>query len=704
MSNEKLKAEKYQGLGGINSKFSPYVTGPIEFLDLQNWDFQMPGALTQRWGSTMYVGQTIVGKVTTLTEFAKLSGASWVVFGGTGALYYGATTGLSQGASFLGQSLFKLNGSNGIRFDNVAWSGASNIYVGTVNVRYYGDNSKQIGNGTSVTFSGQTLSANITSFAAINDYLFAANGSQFYKFSGSTFAFVGSPPMLPAGINSAPAINNSAASTDIGVGATGSYLFYGSFVNSRGFEGQIWPLASVNASTANSASLGGTFIGNIQQLIYTPPQYDVASVNIYSYWSGSTVLTVSDPETWLSRPYVFQRNISISGLTLYNSATVLPVNLGSTLGGLTYLISNAGSLPDTDTNTYFPLGWSLSVGAFNLVNNIQTTSFLPQYLTVFQNRLFLAGFSNAPSTAWFSDVGEPEGYLLSNNFEVRTNDSDVLTGMKSYSTRLFFFKRKSFHVLTGDNPTNFFLQEVSSQYGALNSRCIITYGEDELLAFLDRKGIIVFNGAKPEHKSIKVQPYFDRMNYSAAISEACMVHDKLRNQILCAIPIDGSLINNITIVYDYAANQWTTYQGVAPSILARIQGRNNTENAFYGSYSGMISWYGASFGGADSGVGFTLYKKSRFDHEMGDTVEKQYRRFYMNMDPPSATLAMPINFFQDYGSSKVLSTTYVIGAFQNRLEYGIVAKALAYEIYYMATNSPLRIYGYALEERLQRKV
>lgn len=699
MSGEKLKPEKYHGLAGMNPKFSPYVTGPLEFLDIQNMDFQMPGALTQRWGSTMYVGQTLPGKVTSLVEFTRLSGASYVVFGSTGAMYFGATTGLSQGMSFMNQGAISVAGAAGLHFDNVGWNGSIN--VGSVNVNYYGDGSQQFSAGTTVTVLGQTLSGNVTSFATINNYLFAANGSQFYKFDGASTSFVTSPPVFPLGIGKQPSVNNNAGASIVGVGATGSYLFYGSFVNSRGFEGQIWPMSSVNASTANSASLGGTFIVDIEQIVLVPPQYDIASINIYTYWSGATLLTVSDSATWLSRPYVFQRNVPISGLTTFNSATVMAIPMGSTLAGLTYLIGNVGALPDPAINSLRPLGLSLSVGAFNIVNNVVIAPYNPQYLEVYQNRLFLAGFSSTPSTSWFSEVGEPEGYQVENNFEVRTNDGDVITGMRSYGTRLYYFKRNSFHVLSGDSPQNFFLQEVSLQYGALNNRCIISFGEDEQLGFLDAKGIIVFNGAKPTHASLKVQPIFDRMNYTAALTEACMVHDKLRNQVLCAIPVDGSSVNNITVVYDYAANAWTTQTGVAPAILAKIRGRNNTQNAFYGSYSGMIMWYGASFA-SDSGAGFTCYVKSRFDHEMGDTTQKQYRYFYMNMDPPAATLSMPLNFYQDYGTSKVLQSTFVIGAFQGIVQYGISARSLAFEIYHLAQSSPLRIYGYSLTERMQR--
>src|SRR5574343_1781653 len=103
MPHERFKSESYQLLGGINTKVSSYQTGPFEFLDLTNLDFQTPAALSQRWGSTMYVGQTFGAKITSLFEYAKITGESYVMIGHTGALWFGATTGQSQGVSFANQ-------------------------------------------------------------------------------------------------------------------------------------------------------------------------------------------------------------------------------------------------------------------------------------------------------------------------------------------------------------------------------------------------------------------------------------------------------------------------------------------------------------------------------------------------------------------------------------------------------------------------
>ncbi len=391
-------------------------------------------------------------------------------------------------------------------------------------------------------------------------------------------------------------------------------------------------------------------------------------------------------------PYSFLMSAAASG------STTTAVTIGATVGGPSI---NNGRLPSA--TQYLPMGFTL--GRFTsdsvYINEIAVSSYYPRYLEIYNNQLFAAGFSSTPSTVWYSDVGEPEGFQPTNNFQVRTNDSDVITCLKSYSTRLHIFKRKSFHCLYGDNPNNFYLREVSTIYGCLNNRCAVTY--DNNLAFLDQKGVVAYNGSTPELLSNKVQPIFDTMNYSVAINTACMAHDKLRNQILIAIPINGATQNNVTLVYDYLVGAWTKEDGYNPTIFANIQGRNNTKNLFYGTSSGVVNWFGPSFL-SDNAVGFSAYMKTRFLHDIGETYQKQFRRLYLNIDAPSSTLTFKVNFFQDFGSSVVKSVTISQGAFQTRTEFGISAKSLAFEMSSIQTNSVLKLHGFTIESRFLRKV
>jgi hypothetical protein len=685
VSNQKVKSENYQNLGGINTKLSPMLNTPLEYLNLVNFDFQTPGALTQRWGSTMYVGQTFPGKINTLFEFNKLDGSSYLIIGHTGGLWSGATTGNSQGLSmtYFGAT------SGAPNYGAIAYFPGGGIYIeiaGTVK-NYLDADYTRVAYGTGhsgVVIAAQPQSENQMSCVVMNNWLFAADGNKYIKYNGTSTYAVGLPP--PALYDRTTPIESSSAATLGLPQVAGSYYLYASYVNNRGYEGPIHPIGQVVVSTINASLI------TPQWRFFTPQQYGISSINIYS-WAGATTVGVA----WWNANYRFLQNLPlVDGSTTSN---LLPV--GSSIGGQTIFLNNLGALPPTNLN--YPLGFTAPIIPANGVDYIQSfniTPLHPRYLEAHQDKMFCCGFSANLSTVVFSDTGEPESYPPENTFEVRTNDGDYLTGMRAYKTALYLFKQNSFHGFFGDNASNYYLQETSLLYGAVNNRCIVKY--ENLLAFLDRKGVVGFNGASTEELSLKVQPIFDTMNYAAAMTHACMLHDKVRNQLVVAFPTDGATINNTVMVYDYKANAWAKQSGYAPTILADVQGRNQQKTAFYGSYSGMVSWFGSSFT-SDNGAGFTLTAKTRFLNEMGESTEKQFRRLYVNTDAPSSTQIFKVNCYQDYGTSIVLGTTLVNGQFQNRIDFGISAKAVSFEIIHLSTNSPLKIHGYTVESRLQRR-
>jgi hypothetical protein len=636
MPFEKLKNESYTQFGGINSKSSPYATSPLEFLDIINFDFQTPGSLTQRWGSTQYVTQTFAGPITALTEYSKLSGASYVVVGVTGALFYGATTGTSANMTLTPMNATFAVSTYQIFYPVIVIIPASTKQLSTVQTGAgYLGSTQQLVQSYTLTLSAEVTGQNKISSVTFNDYLFMADGSKFLKFDGTNVTRVGLPfPTICGVVNQGPtfAADNLTSSTyTIGYGVTGYYGVYFSYVNTRGFESPIWPIMAVNKDFLNGTTMqavtagGGTYLV-VNMNVNTPIGFGISAINVYHYWSSASFLPTT--AGFWTNPYVFTGSYPASGSSITN------IYLGSTTGGQSNLVGNIGNFPSNPS--YFPLGGSLSstnAAALGLNSNslseLDLTNYYPQYLELYQNRLFSAGYSTTPSFVWFSDAGEPEGYFTDSNFEVRTNDSDSITALKSYGSALFIFKSKSFHILNGDNPNNFFLSQVSDQYGCVNNRSVITY--ESSMAFLDKKGVILYNGANLQHLSLKVQSVFDSVNYIAAQDNACMVHDKLRNQIMVALPINGATLNNITMVYDYVLDAWTKQDGYNPTVFARIQGRNNTKNVFYGTSSGLVNWFGSSFL-SDNGTGFTCYMKTRFLHDLGESYQKQFRRLYLNID------------------------------------------------------------------------
>lgn len=358
---------------------------------------------------------------------------------------------------------------------------------------------------------------------------------------------------------------------------------------------------------------------------------------------------------------------------------------------------------------YFRIGYQVGTGTFNdanrpaleLGNEYVGLTLVPKYMEIYNNQLFMAGFSTALSQVIFSDIGEPQGVKPEFNFEVRTDDGDKVTALKFYNRNLLIFKEKSYHQLSGDNPDTFTLTQVSDQYGALSNRAVVSY--EERCWWLSNKGIVEFDGANTGIVSNAVESIFLTMNIDAAKENAVAVHNKLRNEVWFSIPCNGATINNCTLVWDYLARAWTKFEGFEPSSLTMAKSRLGSEKAFYGGYSGNIFNFGSSLTG-DSQNGITVIAKSRYVSNFGQSTEQLFRRLYFNFTPyAGATIGMTVNIRADYGSSISVARTLYQSPFQSRIDFGIPAKTISMELSYSGTD-PLQFHGFVMESRKQRDV
>lgn len=579
MTHPRIKSEVYSLLGGINTKSSPYINEQVEFRDIKNLNFKIPGALTQRPGSTLYTGATVAGRVTGGVEFERLNGASYIVVT-LNTNVYDVTNG-----SF---SVLQTGLSNGLLFD----------------------------------------------FQVFVDRLFYCSGETFKKWEGTNLY----PFSLPPGISDAFGV-----SPVVGGGMSGIYICSYGYLNERGYYGPI--------SNAVTISLNGITFGSLQ-------------------YSGMTTPS----------------GFGITAITLFRTAPGL-LDFAFT----TYAPSSATGA--TDTN--FPLTTRLS-------NDNLYFTLIPKMLEIYNNQMFLAGFSAYPSTVYWSDIGDPESIAPEYVAEFRSNDGDKITGMKAYQGAMLVTKERSCHLVRGDDPTNFIFQEISDQYGCISSRTIIVF--ENLIWWLDTKGIVQFTGANISVISNPIEPIFDTMNISAARDNACAIHYRDYNELWFSIPTDGATYNNTIVVYDYLCDKWTTYKGIEASHLFLAKGNRSKKTVFVGGYTGNLITIGASLT-SDSGVGITTSFKTAFMYPSGQSVENMYRRFFLNIEPiAGATLPITVNFYKNYGTSLAGNYTMYRNAFQNRIDFGISAKSLQTEIIHSSASYPLTLYGFTIEHRYQRSV
>jgi hypothetical protein len=583
MADGKIKTESYQLMGGINSKASPYVNGPMEFRDISNMNFASPGALSKRPGTTLYSGATVNGAILSGYEFERLNGSSYIIATANTSAY------------------------------TVTNSGYNAFKTGLLN------------NG-------------VFSFVTFVDRLFACNGKDFFKYDGSSVENYS----LPAGITGWGATAFIGGS--IVTGLTGTFVTSWGFVNDRGFFGPVAPGVTVTLDgvTFNAISYYG---------LTTAPNYGITAISLFRTTSSGVQLT-------------FTTFAPTSGATA--------IDIGFTL-----------------TNFIAPFSY-------------QFTTLIPQYLSIFNNQMFMAGFSTLPSRVVWSEIGEPEAIDPGFDVELRTNDGDVITGLCPYNSTLIVTKRRSFHQIFGDNPENFVFQQISDQYGCISNRAIVSH--QNIIWFLDEKGIVEYNGSNFSIKSNQIEPIFRAMNVDAAINKAVAVHAKFFNEVWFAIPINGSTTNNIVVVYDYLVGAWTHYDGLNIAALWIARGGLPGKTPMFGNYTGAIFNFGSSLMG-DNGNGITCMFDSYFLMEAGKTIESMYRRFYLDVNPiVGVTLPIRMDFRSNFGTTIQATRTMYQNPYQSRVDFGISARSIQARMSASSASFPLVINGFTFEGRIQREV
>ncbi len=691
MAYKKTPELRYKLFGGINSKVSQYLNTPMEFLDLKNLDFQTPGSLTERWGSTqLYQGSSyFTGQVYGLFNYNQLNGNSSVIVAGSTTAFYSAGAGLTNLLSSVSH-------------------GSMIAFATYVNFATFG---VSLAPALSA-FQGQ---ANYD-FQVFNNQLYACNGRDFWRWNGSSFYFFGVP------LIGAPLTTTIAASFTWSTGLTGSggiSGYYGialAYQNEQGVIGNI-SVAGHNASEPGliAGSGDGVLVISLTEQLarVMNPGFGISSVLVYLTPAQTTAATTK------TAPYYYAGTIGMSAASGNGATLAIPTATIATLGPTTAITQTIpyGRWYYADDYSVFLNGQSYqivggatytvaqntasSLGRASLFANTAKGNMIPSMLENIDGTMFMAGASYFLSTVFWSDFGIPERIQPTSNVEVRTNDGETISAIKAYNGNLIITKQSSFHNfnVAAENPENWLLTQVSSEYGCLSNRAITEYAN--YLVFLDRKGIIRFNGSNIEILSTKIDPIFKRMNVAACKNAAAMTYDKERNQVLCDIPVDGATMANLTVVYDIISSAWSTYTGYNPSFTTRSQ--IPTKDAIiYGGYSGLVSYFGSSFS-TDNGVGFTCSAQSGFLTDLGESVTKVFRRLFLDTSPVGSSSFIDINLYQDYGSSRVVSATMMLNNFQSRIDFGVSGKSLSVE-FVCGSTIMLALHGFAVSYRFQRNV
>ncbi len=562
-------------------------------------------------------------------------------------------------------------------FEYVKLDGSSFIVAGSDTAMFY------IGNNGLTLLATGFSNGQPTDMLTFVDKMWAANGQTLVSWGG-TGAF---DPTFCKCRTIPEVTNGSGATAGVFWGASFAYTqawFFYAYLKQDGTVTAADPYHATPLYTGSPPNpLTPSFI--IVNGFTAPPSSGVgySAINLYGYFKGGTTAFLGDVST--------QAGCTLKAEYIPDFLLVATISTGATttqLNGTNGLNWSALSL----TSPHF----SGSPFCFG-------DTYAPKYLEVDNNVMFYAGFSSSPSTVWYSEVGEPANVQAESSFEVRTNDGDKIYATKSYNNQLLVMKENSFHKLVGDNSDNYQLIQISDQYGCISNKSVLQY--DQKILWLEKKGILEYNGANHQIISGPIEGIFRRMNISAAKEKACGVHNVYRNQLWWGIPVDGATVNNLTVVYDYLVGAWTFFDGFNAASFATVKGALTKPTAWRGDYSGMIHYFGESFF-SDSGHGISTVIRTRYENVGGENQTTLWRRFFLDVATASGvTGAITGKVFSNYDSSTVQSTfTIYQNQFQSRVEMGVPGKAVSVELGRNSASLPLLINGYAWSQRGLRNV
>lgn len=634
-------------MGGINTKGSRYITGPHQCLDLQNFDFSRVASLTRRQGTTFTIGATLPARIGSLYEYTRLTGASYEFAVGASEIYKWTDTGF--------QSFYSLGATTGMGF-----------------------------NGQSIYVSDRLA------MKTFSDYLWMSNNWTFLQTNGVSVYLA----QLPI-----PVIGTLADTVALGTAAsyfidTHNYSYRMSYLNHRGYVGPTG--ASYTFGPLGSAIHG--ISGGATQIAFNynsadPTGYDAYytlmwrtdigyGTSCFCFVTGTTFLDRSGTQ----KTFVDNGSTPMSGMSLcpdpgFNDDSVTFLNYQN---GRNLVQIGTPSIMELYNNSMFYAGFDFGIASF------ATTGFAAPFT-----------IDDPHSTVFFSESGNPELVLLESFFEVRTNDGDKVTCLKSYDGQIIISKRFSFHIVYGDDPDNYTLTEKTDQYGVLNKRSVAIFNSK--LWFLDGagKGVVEYNGSNFQVKSDTIEATFKRMNLQAALLEAEMMHVKERNEVWTLIPIDDSATNNCVVVYDYIVDAWTTFFGIEASTMIVMFYKFGVPKPIFGGYSGMIRHMGPTLF-SDCGNAIRTVFRPRFVSNYGWSATEIYRRFFLDVDPVlGITYSFGANFYVNQSDTPAQSQTFTCATFQQRVDFGIPGKGFSPEVINNDIQ-PLRINGFTVESRFQR--
>jgi len=268
---------------------------------------------------------------------------------------------------------------------------------------------------------------------------------------------------------------------------------------------------------------------------------------------------------------------------------------------------------------------SVNVHSYNgttVTDELNTASDPPRckFIATHTNRIFAANTENFNDEVAASDLLDGGNWASSFQFRVGGGEGDPITGIVSwYNFNLLVFKTRSIHVVSTDpsqvTAANWQVHRIDNTVGCVAHRTIAQAGPD--VFFLARDGIrtvrTILSGAQSsvsEPISIPISDIIDRINWSYA-SKCCATF--WDNKYMLSVPMDNSITNNYTIIYNTVSRSWSGYwTGWTPYVFG-VSSFTDYPKMMFGDSAGKVSTWQDYVKSSDEST--AIYQDDGTDYE-----------------------------------------------------------------------------------------
>ncbi len=184
-----------------------------------------------------------------------------------------------------------------------------------------------------------------------------------------------------------------------------------------------------------------------------------------------------------------------------------------------------------------------------------------RFISSFKNTMFVCGETD--NQIRYSVPNFPETFPRRNRIDIGDGDGGPITGIRATKNALVVFKSKGIYLIKGDSNKGFSAQTLTRDVG-MSAPGSLAELPGLGLAFLSEKGIYLLEGALENTGTItnivkistEISHQIEIINSSASVRAVGLLNED-DGEYWLSVPVHGSEVNNLLLVYHYMAGSWS---------------------------------------------------------------------------------------------------------------------------------------------------